>query len=139
MILPEPIFDDEDVSGGVSLEDPQSVAIETSKQKAVELPFRPASTPAAENTDRRFVLMKGTASAYNPGTMLTSTAPPKAPSKLPPTDLHQGELVAPHHRFTPIKALAKYPYSFCENKARSKDIASTFFDKGKFWNREWDL
>ncbi|KAH7073775.1 hypothetical protein BKA63DRAFT_534163 [Paraphoma chrysanthemicola] len=138
----EPVVDDndDDVSGGVSLEDPQPVIGEDSKQTRVALPIRPAPPPAAQNTERRFVVVKGAASAYNPGAMRTPTASlPKAPSQLPATDLQRGDLVATHHHFTPIKALAKYPYSFCDYKARMQDIASAFFDQKKFWNREWDL
>jgi hypothetical protein len=138
VITPEPVVDNDNVSGGVSLQKPQPAAEDSSKQSEVTLPTKPARAPAAEITDRRFVLVKGAGSSYNTGTMRSSAAPPKQTSKLPATDLQRGDLAAPHHHFTPIQALAKYPYRFCD-KALSQDIASAFFDGGKFWDREWDL
>jgi hypothetical protein len=138
VITPEPVVDNDDVSGGVSLLEPQAAAEDSSKQSEVALPTRPAPAPAAEITDRRFVLVKGAGSSYNTGTMRSSAAPPKQTSKLSATNLQRGDLAAPHHHFTPIQALAKYPYRFCD-KSLSQDIASAFFDGGKFWDREWDL
>ncbi|KAL6705229.1 hypothetical protein ACN47E_007189 [Coniothyrium glycines] len=65
------------------------------------------------------------------------TAAPTA-SSAPVTGLQQGHLTAPDQLFTPIQALARYPYKFCD-KTHMQDIASIFFDAGKFWEREWSL
>jgi hypothetical protein len=74
--------------------------------------------------------------------MRPSTAQAPAPRTdaawLPVSDLQRGDLASPRHHFTPIQALAKYPYKYC-NKIHMQDIASAFFDQGKFWQREWDL
>ncbi|KAF2031668.1 hypothetical protein EK21DRAFT_99605 [Setomelanomma holmii] len=121
----------------VSLE-PQPLAEDSSKQEPLELPKRSAPVPPVENTDRRFVLVKGAASSYNPAAMRSSNPPPK-PSPAPPAiDLQRGDLTAAHVHFTPIRALAKYPYTYCD-RTRKQEIASAFFDGGKFWEREWDL
>ncbi|KAH7411613.1 hypothetical protein DE146DRAFT_602960 [Phaeosphaeria sp. MPI-PUGE-AT-0046c] len=90
------------------------------------------------NTERRFVLVEGAVSSYNIGNKRSSTAPPVPSSPLPTIDLSRGDLAPARHHFTPILALAKYPYKFC-NPSHSQDIASAFFDAGKFWKREWDL
>jgi hypothetical protein len=133
--LPDRVEDD-DESGGVSLEQPPPPhSTAPSNQAANDLPTK--AEPA--NADRRFVLVKGAVSSYNTGTMRsTFSAPPKATSQLPATDLNQGDLAAARHHFVPIQALAKYPYKYCDT-AHSQDIASAFFDDGKFWKREWDL
>jgi hypothetical protein len=131
---------DDGVSGGVSLEEPQSPPTASSKQLATASPTKTAPIPAQamSNPDRRFVLVKDAVSSYNAGPMQTTTGLPKVSSMLPAIDLNRGDLAAAHHHFTPIQALAKYPYKFC-NKINSQDIASAFFDNGKFWKREWDL
>ncbi|KAF2016674.1 hypothetical protein BU24DRAFT_423048 [Aaosphaeria arxii CBS 175.79] len=91
---------------------------------------------STENTDRRFVWMPGEASSYNLG---TAPATPSSPYKaLPPTDLQRGELAPPGKYFTPLLALAKYPYRYCDRDSL-QNVASQFFDGGKFWAREWDI
>ncbi|KAF1917951.1 hypothetical protein BDU57DRAFT_494404 [Ampelomyces quisqualis] len=118
----EPTQEEEgDGIGGILLEEPQPPLAACSKQLA----------------DRRVVLTEGV-SSYNPGNMSKVTNPPPNSSALPSSDLNRGDLTAPHHHFTPIQALSKYPYRFCNNN-NSQEIASAFFDAGKFWNREWDL
>jgi hypothetical protein len=77
-------------------------------------------------------------SAYSLSATQTPTAPSKVSPALPTTNLNRGDLATVYHLFTPIQALAKYPYKFCD-KNHSQDIASAFFDGGKFWKREWDL
>ncbi|KAJ4348695.1 uncharacterized protein N0V89_010073 [Didymosphaeria variabile] len=90
-----------------------------------------------ENTDRRFVWAQGIESSYNLGSDPQLSTLPAHP--LPPTLLQRSEQAAPHEKyFTPIVALSKYPYKFC-NKDCMQGIASAFFDQGKFWAREWDL
>jgi hypothetical protein len=148
------LMEKDDESGGVPLE-PSVIkeagyghhtreeavpSASSSKQPANESSTNtlPAATQAQTNTDRRFVLVKGAVSAYNPGVMRSSLNPPKPTSQLPAVDLNRGDLAAAHHHFTPIQALAKYPYKYCD-RALSQDIASAFFDEGKFWKREWDL
>ena len=122
---PEPNHANSNSSGGVSLRD------------------IPPDSPV-ENTERRFVWIKDAYSSFNPNLdpMRPSTAQAPAPrtdaAGLPVSDLQRGDLASPRHHFTPIQALAKYPYKYC-NKIHMQDIASAFFDQGKFWHREWDL
>lgn len=40
--------------------------------------------------------------------------------------------------FCPIVAASRYPYK-CIRGDLSQSVATQFFDKGKFWTREWDL
>jgi hypothetical protein len=134
-------MEDKDDSGGVPLVEPQLLNDTPSKQPAVK-PFIKATPVTAEvhaNDERRFVLVEGVESSYNLGAMPPlTTRPAGLAATLPATDLNRGDLAAAQHHFAPILALAKYPYKFC-NKSHSQDIASAFFDQGKFWNREWDL
>ena len=122
---PEPNHANSNSSGGVSLRD------------------IPPDSPV-ENTERRFVWIKDAYSSFNPNLdpMRLSTAQAPAPrtdaAGLPVSDLQRGDLASPRHHFTLIQALAKYPYKYC-NKIHMQDIASAFFDQGKFWQREWDL
>ncbi|UPX18159.1 uncharacterized protein EKO05_0008469 [Ascochyta rabiei] len=135
-LAPDPTFDHSDVSRRVEREpliDGQPAAD----------PIQPLPTPITvqPNTDRRYVWLKDANTSYNPVSMLKSpvnTAAPKPSAALPATDLNRGDLASSQLHFTPIQALAKYPYRFC-NRAYSQDIASAFFDQGKFWAREWDL
>ncbi|KAH5278855.1 hypothetical protein HBI71_024050 [Parastagonospora nodorum] len=139
-IPPKPavMFDDED-SGGVSLDPPQPLPAEISKQTVANLPTKSAPVTAQPtNTERRFILVEGVESSYNMGTKKLSADRPGGSAALPATGLSRGELAAARDHFTPVLALAKYPYKFC-NKSHSQDIASAFFDAGKFWNRPWDL
>jgi hypothetical protein len=123
--LPDRLIDD-DESGGVSLQAPDML---DSKQGVSN------ETHAIDTPERRFVWLKDAASSFNPNldAMRISTA-----AELPATDLQRGDLTPARHHYTPIQALAKYPYKYC-NKSLMQDIASAFFDQGKFWNREWDL
>lgn len=134
----EPVEDESD-SGGVALEEPQPPPASDSKQTAVKTPkTAPACTESSPNNERRFVLVEGAVSTYNMGTKQTSTALPAPSAPLSSVDLVRGDLAAARHHFTPIVALSKYPYKFCD-KSHFQDIASAFFDAGKFWNRHWDL
>jgi hypothetical protein len=129
-------------SGGVSLEEEEPQAAASSKQLAAEEPTKPAHATAPTqlnaqpNTERRFVLVEDVESSYNLGTTPLPMDRPRSSATLPATDLNRGDLA--EHHFTPILALSKYPYKFC-NKSHLQDIASAFFDAGKFWDREWDL
>jgi hypothetical protein len=131
---------DDEESGGVLLQASQRLPAATSKQSAANRSANPvpATAPASTNTECRFVLVEGVESSYNMGTKSPSTDRPYSSAALPSIDLTRGHLTAPQHHFTPIVAIAKYPYKFC-NKSHSQEIASAFFDAGKFWNREWDL
>ncbi|XPS67714.1 hypothetical protein M3J09_000016 [Ascochyta lentis] len=136
---PEPVFDDSDVSGGVQLE---PLIEEPSKQTAANTSQPPPHPITVEaDTDRRFIWLKDAESSYKPGPSLKPsivTIAPKPSAPLPTTYLKRGDLCPAQHHFVPIQALVKYPYKFC-NKIHSQDIASAFFDQGKFWTRTWDL
>ncbi|KAF2268931.1 hypothetical protein CC78DRAFT_575474 [Lojkania enalia] len=134
-----PISDDN--SGGVSLA-PSGSSPSTSKSKQPTLePTRQdpdTNTPIVptKNTEKRIVWLQGVASSHDSG------ASPKpanfSTTKLPPAKLCKGGLALARDCFTPIYALSKYPYRFCDKKYM-QDIATNFFDAGKFWEREWDL
>lgn len=68
----------------------------------------------------------------------TATTPLTDVAGHPVADLKRGSLASPRHHFTPIQALSRYPYKYC-SKSHMQDIASSFFDQGKFWQRQWDL
>ncbi|KAI8943427.1 hypothetical protein NX059_001437 [Plenodomus lindquistii] len=137
---------DDNERGAVALEPEQSRASTLPiRSKPIGMdkahrPVKPATkaTTADDESDRRFVWVKDAESSYNPKT--TPMPPTSLPqtTKLPATDLQRGDLASPRHHFTPIQALAKYPYKFC-NRDSSQDVASAFFDQGKFWAREWEL
>ena len=136
-LTPEPMLDDSD-TGGVEL-DPLQTPGDQSAADAVQ----PDNTPAAPepNLDRRYVWLPEAESSYNPTTLpvpLTNTAPPPTSKPLPCTDLNRGDLGSATKHYCPIVALSKYPYKWCD-KTHSQDIATAFFDQGKFWEREWDL
>jgi hypothetical protein len=140
--LPEPeALSDDDTSGGVALDPPSKqpapspVADSASAQTLPITPNTPQKSISDEDTERRFVWKQGAVNSYNLGSQPKLSALPAI--KLVQTDLKKGEL-AQQKYFTPITALAKYPYQFC-NKSCMQDIASGFFDAGKFWAREWDL
>lgn len=124
----ELIVSDSDTSGGVALE----VADAPSKQPEViaEPQSEPAPITQEPNTDRRFVLLKDAESSYKPKSL------PAA--RLPSNNLKRGDLGSATQHYSPIVALSKYPYKWCD-KTHSQDIASALFDQGKFWAREWDL
>jgi hypothetical protein len=124
----------------VPLDEPQLLPPTPDKQPAISLHTEaaPVMAPVELSTEHCFIPVEDVASSSKSGTMQTPTGPPKAAAALPPSVLNRGDLTAAEVHFTPIVALAKYPYKFC-NKAHSQDIASAFFDQGKFWDREWDL
>ncbi|KAK3065201.1 hypothetical protein LTS18_006410 [Coniosporium uncinatum] len=53
-------------------------------------------------------------------------------------DLQQGQLAPVKHSFCPILPISKFPYKFISG-SDSQQVASAFFDAGKFWQRSWDL
>jgi hypothetical protein len=134
----EPIVSDSDVSGGVPLE----LVHAPSKQPEAIVQPQLHSTPITNEpiTDRRFILLKAAESSYNPKSMPKSpiTPTPPKPAALSATDLNRGDFGPATQHYSPIVALSKYPYKWC-NKTHAQDIASAFFDQGKFWAREWDL
>ncbi|KAH6642476.1 hypothetical protein C7974DRAFT_409031 [Boeremia exigua] len=132
---PEQIVSDSEDSGGVAL-DP-----DVPSKHHVAVPPQPDPKPAVDpSTDRRYVWLKDAESSYNPASVSKSatTAPPTLAAPLPATALKRGDLGSATQHYSPIVALSKYPYKWC-NKLHSQDIASAFFDQGKFWAREWDL
>ncbi|KAI4671084.1 uncharacterized protein J4E88_009482 [Alternaria novae-zelandiae] len=144
---PEPKSDHasfNDCTGGVSLENapPNTPASKQTSTSKIDTSIK--TPPAVENTERRYIWVKDADSSFNPNldSMRLSTASAPAPrtdaAGLPATDLQRGDLASPRHHFTPIQALSKYPYKYCD-KSHMQDIASAFFDQGKFWQREWDL
>lgn len=133
---------DDDTPGGILLVDDA-----TSKQSTPALApapdtrnlapsnSEPSSTAALSvNEERRFVWIEGATSSFNLAPM---PKPVARPVQLPPTTLAQGE-IADQKSFAPIVALSRYPYKYCIRE-HSQNIASAFFDAGKFWAREWDL
>jgi hypothetical protein len=129
--VPEPIVSDDNFTGGV--------ALEPSKQTTTDvIQPRPKQTTKKPNTDRRYIWLKDAESSYNPLPMSKPTTHPNPSTILSITDLKRGDLAPAQQHFAPIQALARYPYRFC-NRSHSQDIASAFFDQGKFWAREWDL
>ncbi|KAF1938385.1 hypothetical protein EJ02DRAFT_473964 [Clathrospora elynae] len=144
--LPDrPVSPDHQDTGcaGVSLEQSEiPISIQDAPSETDSL-IKEAHPALEEPSDSRFVWVEGTEISYKPNlnSMRHSTAPPTTAAKtttLAVTDLQRGDLASARHHFTPIQALAKYPYRFC-NLDYKQTIASTFFDGGKFWQREWDL
>jgi len=142
---PSPIADPDstghDTAGGVLLE-PTASHVPGNKQTASNGADACIKAPPAETPDRRFVWVKDAESPFNPNLdamqLKTTPPPPFGTTKLPAIDLQRGDLASARNHYTPIQALAKYPYKYC-SKSHMQDIASAFFDKGKFWEREWDL
>lgn len=136
---PEPIFNDNDDSGGVSL---NPVDVQSKQSAADHSQPEPIPAPTVPNTDRRYFWLKDAESSYKsvPGPAPKSfpTKPPRPAAPLPVNDLTRGDLGSATQHYTPIVALSKYPYKWCD-KSHSQDIASALFDQGKFWAREWDL
>ncbi|EFQ87279.1 hypothetical protein PTT_17296 [Pyrenophora teres f. teres 0-1] len=131
---------DSDDDGGVLLE-PTASHVPHSKPTAPNKADLTIKAPV-ENTDHRFVWVKDAESSFNPNLdsmrLTTAPYPPSGATKLPAIDLQRGDLASARNHYTPIQALAKYPYKYCE-KTHMQGIASAFFDQGKFWEREWDL
>jgi len=131
-------------TGGVSLENAPPNAPASKQTSTSKIDTSIKTPPAVENTERRYVWVKDADSSFNPNldSMRVSNASVQAPrtdaAGLPATDLQRGDLASPRHHFTPIQALSKFPYKYCD-KSHMQNIASAFFDQGKFWQREWDL
>lgn len=124
---PEKSLSDND-EGGVSL-DPSAEASRArpeSKQPVPD-PARPLLTASEENQERQFVWLQGQQSSYNLGSNPKLSTLPTI--KLPPPTLRKGDLAPARAQFTPIGALAKYPYSFA-NRNLSQDLATHFWDQG---------
>lgn len=45
---------------------------------------------------------------------------------------------SPGQPFCPLMAVARFPYRYIQG-GLSQTVASRFFDRGKFWERSWDL
>lgn len=145
---PSPEFIDEDTNGGVSLENltietteptPEinSTPVENKQPVKIESKDPTASSaPNEDNSERRFVWVQGAVSSYNLGSALKLSTLPTV--KLSPSNPRKGQPALASQCFTPIIALSKFPYKFC-NPNNSQEIATAFFDAGKFWVREWDL
>jgi hypothetical protein len=127
-------------SGGVSLENTQPASKQDTSNDTDTATKGPG--PAAdESADRRYVWVKDAKSSFNPNldSMRLSTAPPDS-AELPATDIQRGDLASALHGYSPLRAVAKYPYKYCKSdRTIMQDIASDFFDNEKIWNREWDL
>ncbi|CBX96780.1 hypothetical protein LEMA_P099110.1 [Plenodomus lingam JN3] len=143
-LVPGPASDEH---GGLALEPEQSQApwLPDSSKRVVatdeaDCSAKPAVKPTIsdDKPDRRFVWLQDAQSSYNPNSTSMPPASLPQPTKISTTHLHRGDLVSPRYHFTPIQALAKYPYKFC-SRDTSQGIASAFFDQGKFWEREWEL
>ena len=139
-LTPEPTLSDSDSTGGVELD-----ALQTPADQSAADAVQPDNTPSAPapgpNSDRRYVWLPEAESSYNPTALPvppTNTATPPPSTPLPCTDLHRGDLGSATKHYCPIVALSKYPYKWCD-RTHSQDIATAFFDQGKFWEREWDL
>jgi hypothetical protein len=146
-ISPDVLIDDSDSSGGVLLEsamlDVPVCEQDTSEKTDAPVETSPPATATltAEKPDHRFTWMKDTSSSLNPSLdslRISDPLPPPNAPEPPITHLQRGDLASAHHHFTPIQALAKYPYTYC-SKSHMQDVASAFFDQGKFWMRIWDL
>jgi hypothetical protein len=130
-------------SGGVSLENKQPHA-PASKQytpNETDTAIKTARPAADESADRRFVWLKDAESSFNPNLdpMRLSTAPPDS-AEMPVNDLQRGDLASARHAYSPIHAIAKYPYKYCKSdKKLMQTIASASFDGQKVFKREWDL
>ncbi|CAI6329073.1 unnamed protein product [Periconia digitata] len=153
-ITPQPVPEsvsasDDDNSGGVPLSADDLASSILGNQAKQSPDLSPSSTPGQAptkgntkplpatinpNNVRRVLWKTGAPSSSNPGSM---PKPPASSVKLPPTTLVQSQL-AKEESFAPILALAKYPYKYC-SRDNSQDVASAFFDAGKFWARDWDL
>ena len=50
-----------------------------------------------------------------------------------------GTLVQAGESFIPLMTLSKFPYKHIKNREVGQQIASNFFDAGKFWQIHWDM
>lgn len=139
---PEPIVGDSDASGGAPLQHTVKVVNEptlTNVAQRQTIPITVKPTTEEPDTDCQYIWLKDAKSSHNPASITSIITPsPKPTARLPAHKLKHGDLAPAAQYYTPILALAKYPYKWCD-KADSQDIASAFFDRGKFWAREWDL
>jgi hypothetical protein len=117
----ETVSDTED--GGISLNLSAEPIIQLD---STFVPAQSLPTASEADTDRQFVWMQGQQSSYNPAFDPKLSALPTV--KLPPPTISRGDLVSVSEQFTPIGALAKYPYSFVDRNLM-QGIASTFFDQ----------
>ncbi|KAL5118762.1 hypothetical protein ACEQ8H_003265 [Pleosporales sp. CAS-2024a] len=108
------IMPEDDDLGGVALEDADALPAASIQQR---IPHGPTESAPA------------TALTKSPGR-------PMGSGTLPATGLRRGDLA--DGSFMSILALSRYPYKYC-SKAHMQNIASAFFDAGKFWQRPWDL
>ncbi|KAF2101219.1 hypothetical protein NA57DRAFT_18202, partial [Rhizodiscina lignyota] len=63
---------------------------------------------------------------------------PSKASPAPELNLKRGELAPTNLSFCPVLPLSKYCYKYIGHE-NSQPVAERFFDKGQFWQREWDL
>jgi hypothetical protein len=62
---------------------------------------------------------------------------------IPSSDINEyqlqvGELASESESFCPFQTIKKYPYIYIGNANRQK-VAELFFDRGKLYERTWDL
>lgn len=134
----EPIINDSDASGGVALTPTNTPGEQPAVDNKLQELQLDTSSP---NTERRYIWLQSAQSSYNPALSAKLAVAPELPSPavpLPCTDLSRGDLGSATQHYSPIVALSKFPYKWSD-KIHSQDIASAFFDQGKFWAREWDL
>lgn len=73
----------------------------------------------------------------NQMTKLTISVPEDGKTLAPA--VQRSEAPSPHDgTFCPILAMSRYPYHYIRGDLMQK-VASRFFDRGQFWEREWDL
>ncbi|GKZ64022.1 hypothetical protein AnigIFM60653_002352 [Aspergillus niger] len=65
-------------------------------------------------------------------------SPPKLPAPVPAGDSQYEHVFPLNGQFSPLLAIAKYPYRHIKGSL-SQEVSSRFFDAGKFWNRSWDV
>lgn len=65
-------------------------------------------------------------------------SPPKLPAPAPAGDSQYEHVFPLNGQFSPLLAIAKYPYRHIKGSL-SQEVSSRFFDAGKFWNRSWDV
>jgi hypothetical protein len=131
-------------SGGVSLKNvqPDVLASKQDTSNETDTATKVPRSATCENEERRFTWRKDAESSYNLAgldSMRLPTASPDA-AGLPASDLQRGDMASARHGYSPLNAIAKYPYKYCKSdRDLMQKIASTFFDDKKIWKREWDL
>jgi hypothetical protein len=107
----ETVSDTED--GGISLDpsaEPPRTSLESNQLESTSVTAQAFPTAHEANNDRQFGWMQGQQSSYNMKFDPKLSALPTV--KLPPCTHSLGDLVSVSEQFTPIGALAKYPYNF---------------------------